>query len=179
MTPPSRHRQSASLEVLATRAVLPILFVACLMGGPADAQSVDPDAWAKTDLLRVTDGRYVYDHFSECSMRDEAAKPDERVLARVRATAPVDAMSRDQLVALIQRMEAVFYYGIGQGYRPSATAMELASIIDCRPRPGAKAAPQHELRLEIGDTGFQSTFLDHVKGTTMTHGETWVEAFRP
>ena len=112
-------------------------------------------------------------------MRDEAATADERVLAHVRATAPRDAMSRDQLVALIQRMEAVFLYGIGQGFRPEATALAMASIIDCRPRPGSKADPHHELILEIGHSGFRSSFLDHVKATKLDHGETWVEAFRP
>ena len=155
------------------------LLLSGLLGPSASAQSVDPEAWARTDLLVVEGDTYVYDHFTECAMRDEGARAEERILAHIRATAPRDAMSRDQLVALIQRMEAVFLFGIGQGFRPEATALAMASILDCRPRPGSKAPPQHELILEIGHTGFRSTFLDHVKGTKLHHGETWVEAFRP
>ena len=73
-----------------------LMIAACAHGGASDAQSVDPASWAKTDLLLEVDGQYVYDHASECSMRDEAATSDERVLARTLATAPVGAMSRDE-----------------------------------------------------------------------------------
>jgi hypothetical protein len=152
---------------------------ACAFGGPASAQSVDPETWVKADLLIEVDGGYVYDHVSECAMRDEAAKPTERAVARVRAKAPHNAMSRDQLIALVQRMESVFFMSIGQGFRPSATAMMMASIIDCRPRPNSTQDAHHELILEITETGFVSTFVNHATDAKSTHAETWVEAFRP
>jgi hypothetical protein len=156
-----------------------LMITACAHGGASDAQSVDPASWAKTDLLVEVDGQYVYDHASECSMRDEAATSDERVLARTLATAPIDAMSRDQLIALIQRMEAVFLMSIGQGFRPTATALSMASILDCRARPSPAGTPQHELVLEVGEDGFSSTFIEHTTGMKSTHAETWGEAFRP
>lgn len=156
-----------------------LMIAACAHGGASDAQSVDPASWAKTDLLLEVDGQYVYDQASECSMRDEAATSDERVLARTLATAPVDAMSRDQLIALIQRMETVFLMSIGQGFRPTATALSMASILDCRARPSPTRMPQHELVLEVGEDGFSSTFIDHTTGMRSTHAETWVQAFRP
>jgi hypothetical protein len=65
-----------------------------------------------------------------------------RLLKNNSATAPVDAMSRDQLIALIQRMEAVFLMSIGQGSRPTATAFSMASILDCRARPSPAGTPQ-------------------------------------
>lgn len=152
---------------------------AAFLAGSAQAQSVDPAAWVKADLLVVENGTYVYDHVSECAMRDAAATPAERAFARVRASAPRDAMSRDQLLALVQRMESVFYMSIGQGYRPTATAMTMASILDCRPRPDSTQSIRHELTLEITETGFVSRFVDHETGAKSTHAETWAEAFRP
>ncbi|MFK7894659.1 MAG: hypothetical protein AB8G23_02425 [Myxococcota bacterium] len=161
------------------RGALWIVVVLFGLSGSASAQSVDPEGWVKSELLVLEDGVYTYDHKVECAIRDAAAKPDERAFARVRATAPQDAISRDQLIALVQRMESVFLMSIGQGFRPDATAMEMASVLDCRPRPGTKARITRELTIDVSETGFVSKFIDHDSGAASRHAETWAEAFRP
>lgn len=161
---------------------VPLLFsmlVGSVGATGSGSNSVEPDAWAQADLLVEEEGSFVYDHSKECAMRDAKAAPDERARIRVRARAPRDAMSRDQLVALVQRMEAVFLMSVGQGWRPQATAMEMASILDCRERPNPQASPDRELLLEVADGGFGATFVDHATGVHSRHAETWEEAFRP
>ena len=174
----------SALISLSARGLLWALLIHSMLTGAAGAtdpapRSVDPDSWAQADLIAEEGGTLVYDHSKECVMRDAKAAPDERARIRVRARAPREAMSRDQLVALVQRMEAVFLMSVGQGWRPEATAMEMASILDCRERPNPQEGPDRELLLEVTDGGFGATFVDHGTGTRSRHGETWEEAFRP
>ena len=146
---------------------------------PALAGSVDPSRWVKSDLVIVRDGRFVYDHHSLCTMRDAAATPSERALVHVEAVAPQDAISRDQFVALVQRMESVYLMGIGEGWRPGASALSMAGILDCRARTDASEKAMHEMSIVVDAAGFVATFRDRLAGTTSKHAETWPEAFRP
>ena len=146
---------------------------------PPMGRSVDPAVWAKSPLLEEREGQYFYDHYSACGMRDAGAQPEERALVRIQGSAAIEAMSRDQLVALIQRMEAVFLMGIGEGWRPGASAMTMAQILDCRPRKRPGRAPDLELAIQVSAGGFEATFSDHRSNSVSKHSETWQEAFRP
>ena len=156
-----------------------VLLLGAGFASPVLGGSVDPGSWVKSDLVTVRDGRLVYDHHSLCAMRDAAATPSERVLVHIEAVAPEDAISRDQFVALVQRMEAVYLMGIGEGWRPGASALSMAQILDCRARLNPSEAAPLEMSIVVNDAGFEATFSDRRAGTTSTHAETWAEAFRP
>ncbi len=156
-----------------------VLLLAAGFATPVLGDSVDPGSWVKSDLVVERDGRLVYDHHSLCAMRDAAATPAERVLVHISAVAPEEAISRDQFVALVQRMEAVYLMGIGQGWRPGASALAMAQILDCRPRVAISEEAMLEMSIVVDAGGFQATFSDRLAGTSSKHAETWPEAFRP
>lgn len=150
-----------------------------LTGATAHANSVDPDAWVKSELVSLERDVYRYDHFSACSMKGEDPDPAERALVRITARAPRSAISRDQFVALVQRMEAVFLMSVGESWRPGTSAMTLAAILDCRPRREPTEAASRALEIVVSPGGFEAIFTDRSTGTTSKHSETWPEAFRP
>ncbi len=166
-------------------------------GAQAGSVSVDPMRWVQADLVERNDGTYRYDHYNACRMKPAAVptttsettppdvdrRVDEPVslpaLVHVIATAPVGAISRDQFVALVQRMESVYLMSIGEAWQPGTTAMEMAQRLDCRPRPAPTRAPTTEIVIEVSGRGFVSTFRDLRSGVSSRHAETWPEAFRP
>jgi hypothetical protein len=148
-------------------------------GARAESEAVEPTSFARSELVRVQAGVFEIDHESLCTMRDTDAKPSERARVRVYATAPAQAISRDQLVALVTRLESVFLMGIGEAWRPGSTAMTMAQILDCRPRQSPSADADQELRIVVSADGFEATFLNRRTGTSSSHSETWAEAFRP
>lgn len=156
-----------------------VLLLGAGFASPVLGDSVDPGSWVKSDLVVEQEGRLVYDHHSLCVMRDAAATPAERVLVHIAAVAPKDAISRDQFVALVQRMEAVYLMGVGEGWRPGASALSMAQILDCRPRVAMSEEAMLEMSIVVDAGGFQATFSDRIAGTTSKHAETWPEAFRP
>lgn len=161
------------------RAGLALLLGLSGLASPVRAGSVDPDRWVESDLVQQRDGRLVYDHHSLCAMRDALAKPSERALVHVRAGAPVEAISRDQLVALVVRLEAVTLMGIGERWRPGTSALRMSQILDCRPRVGVTEEAVLEVSIVVEASGFEATFDDRLAGTVSKHAETWSEAFRP
>lgn len=157
---------------------LTTLAVFVLAGAPAKARSVDPESWVKSDLIQISADTYSYDHHHFCSLKGEAADASHRVLVRVTASAPTSAISRDQFVALIQRMEAVYLMGIGEGWRPGMSAMETAGVLDCRPRLDPGEVATQTMEITVTKDGFSAAFTDRASGVTSHHIETWPEAFR-
>jgi hypothetical protein len=148
-------------------------------GALAGTESVEPTLFIRSNLVREQAGSFEVNHDSLCVMRDAEARASERARVRVYATAPAGVISRDQLVALVTRLESVFLMGIGEVWRPGATAMTMAQILDCRPRRSSSGDADQEMRIVVTTQGFEATFLNHRSGASSSHSETWAEAFRP
>ncbi len=161
------------------RAGLALLLGLSGLASPVRAGSVDPARWVGSDLVQQKDGRLVYDHHSLCTVRDELAKPSERALVHVQAVAPAEAISRDQLVALIVRLESVTLMGVGERWRPGTSALRMSQILDCRSRVDVTEEAALEVSIVVEAGGFEATFKDRLAGTVSKHAETWREAFRP
>jgi hypothetical protein len=123
-------------------------------GALAETESVEPTLFIRSNLVREQAGSFEVNHDSLCVMRDAEAKTSERARVRVYATAPAEVISRDQLVALVTRLESVFLMGIGEAWRPGATAMTMAQILDCRPRRSSSGDADQEK----GSAAYQTDF---------------------
>lgn len=141
-------------------------------------RAVDPDRWVASDLVNTDEGRLLWDHAATCTLR-RADGESPRARIRTLASAPAGVVSRDQFVALVQRMETAYLLALAEGWAPGTSAMGLVATLDCRPRLDAPPEPDVEISISIDAAGFRSTLRDLRADTRSTHAETWPEAFRP
>ncbi len=144
-----------------------ILFALAASASPADERRL-------RDLVRVADGKLLYDDLALCELRLPGATPPKFQI-RSHAEAPSQGVvSRDSFVSLITQHEIIFGLGIAQVH-PGISAMDAVRALHCTPLDAPIGTPDLELRLSLTAEGMQVEVTDTAAGKTTRSVHTWKE----
>ena len=126
------------------------------------------------DLVRVADGKFLYDDLALCELRLPGSTPPKFQI-RSHAEAPSQGVvSRDHFVSLITQHEIIFGLGIAQVH-PGISAMDAVRALRCTPLDAPIGTPDLELELSMTAEGMQVEVTDTAAGKKTRSVHTWKE----
>ena len=132
--------------------------------------AADPP-WAarlRADLVRLQDGKFVYEDLALCAI-SSTGQANKNVQIRSRAEAPArDVISRDQFVALVSQYETILTLGL------TAAAQGRLS---CKVLDEPIGVPDLEISIVMTKNGLQYETVVPATGKVERRVLTWAELF--
>ncbi|MCB9534494.1 MAG: hypothetical protein H6698_09390 [Myxococcales bacterium] len=152
-----------------------VLFVAVssVVAASAAAQSVDWRAEIGADMVRVVDGKMVYEQYEICGVEGGGA----RIQIKYYAEAPTGAgISRDYFISQTVALDTFVVYGS----IAEASGLSLSAFLeafDCDPIGAPIGTVDMELNVYMTGDGFQLEIVDTTTGTRTRSASTWAEVY--
>ena len=152
-----------------------LTFAAPACAGPPQAaapQAVAPQDSRLRDLVRVSDGRFLYDDLAVCELRlPYQTSPKFQIHSQ--AEAPSSGLvSRDNFVQIVTGHEIMFGLEMAQ-VRPGITPTDAVRALHCTPLASPIGTPDIELRLTMTADGIQTEATDTATGKKTRTLRTW------